>query len=109
MHQGLVCVDHLFQVECVVGVMGEGLVGIVGFVGLLYLLNRLVRTYHFCAEDTASETAAVGDEVDRAVEMALQLSQALPYLSDMLMAEWLIDAHVVLSPVEMGGGRWLLG
>ena len=86
-HQRLVGVYYLFQVDGLVTIMREGSVTIEVLVGLYDVLFGNKSTYDCSTEDAASEVAAIGDEVDVDIEITLYLSQRLPYLGDVLVLE----------------------
>ena len=107
-HQRLVGVHHLLQVQRTVAVVGEGGLGVVVLVGFDDVLLGHHRGHDGSAENAACEGPAIGYEVDVNVEVALCLCQRLPYLSDVLVLEGLVDAHVVGAPREVGGGAGFL-
>ena len=88
--------------------MGEGGIAIEVAVGSLDGLDVGIGVYHLGGKDATGEVAAVGDEVDGSLEMALCLGEALAYLGDMLVAERLVYTQVVVAPGEVGGGCGLL-
>ena len=108
MHQSLVGVHHLLQVYRLVCIVGKGGIAIEVLIGLDDVLGRNGSLDHSCAEDAASEVAAIGYEVDVGIEITLYLGQRLAYLCDVLMLERLIDTQVVDTPREVGGGARLL-
>ena len=110
MHQRLVGIDHLFQVERLVGVVCEGCRAVELAVHLHVSLfgNIGLHLYHRGGEDAAGKRTAVGHEVDGGGEVGLQLSERLPDFRHMLVLEGLVDAQVVGPPGEVGGGTRLL-
>ena len=53
MNKGLVGVDHLLHVYCLVNIMREACIAIEGLVGLDYLFQRAVGLNHFRSEYAA--------------------------------------------------------
>ncbi len=102
MDERLIGVDHLFQVERLVDVVGERRIAVERLVALDDGVETGVGVHHLSGEDAAREVTAVGNEVEAAAERTLHLREALANLGHMLMAESLVDAHVVVAPREMG-------
>ena len=107
-HQCLVGVHHLLQVDGLVAIVGECGVAVKLPVGLGDGCAVGIGLDDSGAEDTAGEVTAVGDEVDICVQTALQLLQTLSDLGDVLVLEGFVDAEVVVAPREVGGGSGLL-
>ena len=108
MHQRLVRVHHLLQVDGLVAVVGEGGITVEVLVGLHDVLDGRRRLYHCRAEDATGKVAAIGDKINVGIQVTLHLLQTLSYLGDVLMLERLVDAQVVGAPGEMRGGSRLL-
>lgn len=126
MHQGLVGVDHLLQVDGTVGIVGEGGVGIEVAVALDDVGSGGRGVHHGGAEDATGEVAAVGDELNlepgagstvTALATARSsgasgrgghLRQTLHDFGQVLVGEGLVDAQVVVAPREVCGGTGLL-
>ena len=113
MDKTLVGVDHLLEVDRLVDVMGEGSVAVEILIGSHDILNGERGLHNLSGEDAAGKVATVRDEVDGCRKLALaclylHLTQALAYLRHMLMLEWLVYAHVVVAPREVGCGTRLL-
>ena len=126
MHQGLVGVDHLLQVDGAVGVVGEGGVGVEVAVGLDNVRSGDVGVDDGGAEDATGEVAAVGDELNlepgtgsTVARLATagssggsgrggDLRQTLHDFGQVLVGEGLVDAQVVVAPREVRGGAGLL-
>ena len=108
MYQRLVSVHHLFQVNGLVAVVGEGGILVEVLVGLDDVLYRGGCLDDGRTEDAAGEVATIGDEVDVGIEIALHLLQRLTNLGDVLVLEGLVDAQVGHAPREVGSGTWLL-
>ena len=102
MHQCLVGVHHLLQVDGFVAVVGEGGIGIELLIGFDNIFHGRWSLDDSSTEDTTGEVTTIGDEVDVGVEVALYLFQTLTDLRDVLMLERLVDAQVVVAPGEMG-------
>ena len=100
-NQRLVGVHHLFQVERLFAVVGEGGIAIEVLVGLHNILDGCGCLDHCGAEDATGKRTAIGNEVDVGIEIALHLAQRLSDLCDMLVLEWLVDAQIVGTPREM--------
>ena len=92
MYQCLVGVDNLFQVDALVGIMGEGRILIKLFIGLNDIIDGGLGLDDCCAENATGKVAALGDEVDVGIEIALHLPQTLANLGDVLVLEGLVDA-----------------
>ena len=113
MDETLVGVDHLLQVDRLVDVVGEGCVAVEVLVGCHDVFYRSVGLNHLSSEDATGEVAAIRDEVDGCLELAvarelLHLAKTLAYLRHMLVLEGLVNAHVVVAPREVGSGARLL-
>ena len=108
MHQRLVGVHHLLQVDGLVAIVGKGSVFVEIFVGLDDFFHRGRCLDDCCTEYASCKVATIGDEVDVCIQITLYLRQRLADLSDVLMLERLVDAQVVVTPREMCGGSWLL-
>ena len=98
MYQCLVSIHHLFQVNGLVAIVGEGSICIEILVGLDDILNRGWCFDDGCTENAAGEITTIGDEVDVSIQITLYLFQALADLCDMLMLKRLVDAEVVVAP-----------
>ena len=98
MDKRLVGVHHLLHVYCLIDIVGEAGVLIESLVALYYLFKRLVGLYHLGGENATGEIAAIGNEVDVGIQLALNLAKALLYLRHMLVGESLIDAHIAHAP-----------
>ena len=70
----LVGVDHLLEINGLVAVVGEGGIGIEVLVGLDDILDGGGCLHHGRTEDATGEVAAIGDEVDVGIEIALHLA-----------------------------------
>ena len=92
MYKCLVGVNYLLKVDRLVAVVGKGCILIEVLVCLDYILNRCRGLDDCCTEDAAGKVAAIGDEVDVGVEIALNLLQTLTNLGNVLMLEGLVDA-----------------
>ena len=113
MDETLVGVDHLLQVDRLVDVVGEGCVAVEILVGCHDVFYRSVGLNHLSSEDATGEVAAIRDEIEGCLELAvacklLYLTQTLAYLRHVLVLEGLVNAHVVVAPREVGGGTRLL-
>lgn len=107
MHQCLVGVHHLFQVNGLVAVMGKGGIFVKVFVGFNDVLCRCLCLDDGSAENATGEITAIGDEVDSGIQITLYLFQTLADLGDVLVRKGFVDAQVVVAPREMGGGTRL--
>ena len=103
MDQALVGVHHLLQVDVLFYDVNERILGIVFFVHLHELIQLYLTLHHQSSEDTASKVTTVRDEIDFRIVAVLQLLQRLLDFRHMLMAERLVDAHVVVTPAEVTG------
>ena len=108
MHQGLIGVHHLLQVDGLVAVMGEGGISVEIFVGFDDVLSRSLCLDDSRAENTAGKVTTVGNEVDVGIKVTLHLLDGLPDFCDVLMLEGFVDAQVVIAPREVGGGTGFL-
>ena len=108
MHQCLVGVHHLLQVDGFVAIVGEGGIGIELLVGFDDIFHGCRCLDDSSTEDSTGEVTTIGDEVDVGIEVALYLFQTLTDLRDVLMLEGLVDAQVVVAPGEMGRSTRLL-
>lgn len=108
MHQRLVSVYHLLQVNRLLAVVREGSIGVEVLVGIDDILNGGGCANDGGAEDAAREVAAIRDEVDVGIQIALNLLQRLPDFGNMLMLERLVDTEVIDTPREMCGRSGLL-
>ena len=100
MHQCLVGVYHLLQVDGFVAVVGEGSISIEVLIGFDDIFHRSRCLDDGCAEDASRKVATIGDKVDVGIEIALNLFQRLTDLSDVLVLEGLVDAQVVVALPE---------
>ena len=98
MHQCLVGVYHLLQVNGLVAIVGESSIAVVFLVGSNDVAGGGVGLDDGGAEDATGEVAAVWNEVYRSIQLTLFLCQRLTYLGDVLVLEGLIDAQVVHAP-----------
>ena len=98
MDESLVGVHHLFHVDGFIDIVSEACILVKRLVSFHYFLYRTVGLYDLGGEDATGEVATIGDEIYVNIEMSLHLSQALLYLTHMLVGESLIDAHIARAP-----------
>ena len=108
MYQSFVGVHHLFQIDSLVAVVSKGCVAVEVLVGSNDIFSICYGFNNCCTENTSRKIATIGYKVDGGIEAALYLCQRLAYLGNMLMAKSFVDAQVVGTPREMGGGTGLL-
>ena len=78
-HQCLVGVHYLLQIDGLITVVGEGCITVEFLVCLDDVFGWCLGLDDGSAEDAAGEVAAVGYEVDRGIEVALYLAQRLGF------------------------------
>ena len=100
----IVCVNHLLQVDVLFYDVNERILSIVFFVHLHELIQLYLTLHHQSSEDTASEVTTVRNEIDFRIVAVLQLLQRLLDFRHMLMAERLVDAHVMVNAITGSTG-----
>ena len=107
-HQALVCIHHLLEVDGLVAHMGERRMGIILLIGLHNALVNHRMPNDAGTEDATGKVATLWYEVDVGKDIVLNRCERTPYLLKMLVAEGLIDADVVVAPRKVGRSRWFL-
>ena len=107
MDEAFVGVDDLLEVDGAPGIVDEGGFAIeIAIVGLDFFQCALAA-HHHGGEQATGEVGTIGDEVNLAVEVGLELTDGLHDFGDVFMFEGLEDAHIARTPGEMRRGRRL--
>ena len=106
-YETFVGIHHLFQVNGALHHMCERVTLIIGSVEIIQSLDIKVTLHDKCSEDATWEASTIGNKVNAAVKIGLQLLYALHDLGHVLVLEWLVYAYIVVSPTVVGCCRWL--
>ena len=98
MHQGLVGVYHLLQVDGLIAVVSESGIMIELFVGFDNVGLRSLGADNGSTEDATGKIATIRDEVDVGIEVALHLFDALFDFCQMLVSESLGTENTAIRP-----------
>ena len=98
MYHGLIGVHHLFQVDGLVAIVGEGCILIEFLVSSDDVFGRSLGLDHGCAEDATGKVTTIGNKVDGGIQITLHLSQTLANLGNVLMLKCFIDTQIVVAP-----------
>src|SRR5690554_6909503 len=103
MEDAFVGVDHLFQVNILIGTQGEGGIAIERAIKVVRLIQAALVRKISGDPDPPAEISTIGSKQDMLIEIGVQLFEGLVDFFKVLMVEKLVYRYVLISLAKVGG------